>query len=608
MMTDDVATTPAAEPPGSDRPKDPAQTVAAPRPMRLWPGYLLIAIYWAVALGVGLFDLPIMISFMTSAGVGALVILLFTIWWLTNRTIRGRDRLLIFAALVLGAVACGAVSQKTLSTGGVLFFGLPWALTAWIAWAAIARRLPPPVFRWGAIAAISLVWIYASLLRMDGLSGDLKADVHWRWEPTAEFEYQKYLATLPKSGESTSQPNAGAGDNSAVEVTAGPGDWSAFRGPLRNGEVRGLEIATDWQKSPPSLVWRERIGPAWSSMLIIGGQLFTQEQVGDDEVVVCLDAKTGHRLWTHADKTRYWDSQSGAGPRGTPELADGLLYTQGAKGILNCLDAATGRVKWSRDIAKDSSAPLPIWGFSSSPVVLGGVVITFAGGKDEHGLVAYSTTDGNPAWHVATGPISYSSAQPVEIDGDKQALFMSDAGLLAVDPSSGEILWQYAADGHGVWRATQPAALGPEQILFGSEDLGTVCLDVHREGGDWKATKSWASRALKPAYNDFVLYDGCAYGFDGGTFCAIDTKSGKRRWKGGRYGHGQVLLLSDQGLLLVTAESGEAVLLQATPDKHQELARFQAIEGKTWNHPAIAHGCFYVRNDQEIACYQLPAR
>lgn len=599
-MIDDT-TTAAAEPSGKQT-TDREKPSVSPRPRRLWPGYLLIAIYWSVVLGIGRLDLPITTSFITTAGVGALVVLLFTIWWLTNGTIRGRDRLAIFAALVVGAVAASAASQKTLGTPGVLMFGLPAAYTAWIIGAAIARRLSSTAFRWVAITAISLVWVYASLLRMDGLSGDLKADVHWRWEPTAE---NKYLASRPQSVEPSLAADADAGEQPA-KVEATDGDWTAFRGPLRNGEVRGLEIATDWQKSPPSLAWQERIGPAWSSMLVVGGRLFTQEQLGDEEAVVCLDTETGKRLWTHTDKTRYWDSQGGAGPRGTPEFADGQLYTQGANGILNCLDAATGRVKWSRDIAKDSNAPVPMWGFSSSPLVIGDVAITFAGGKDGYGLVAYSIADGSPAWHAATGPISYSSAQPIEFGGAKQVLFLSDTGLIAVDPSSGKTVWQYAADGHGVWRATQPAALGSQRVLFGSEDLGTVCLNIKCEGDDWKATKEWASRTLKPAYNDFVLYDDCAYGFDGGVFCAIDAKTGKRLWKGGRYGHGQVLLLSDQGLLLVTTESGEVVLLKATPDKHRELAKIQAIQGKTWNHPAIAHGCLYVRNDQEIACYRLP--
>lgn len=601
-MTEETKDSIIAESPAGELPAA-RETPSRPRAMRLWPGCVLVAIYWAVVLGFGFVAMPISTSFLTTAGVGALVVLLFSIWWLTNGTIRGRDRLVVFAAVVLGAVAAAALSDKTLGIAGVILFGLPWAYTVWIVWAVFARRFLPAYFRSGAIVATGLVWTYMSLIRMNGISGELKADIQWRWEKTRE---EQYLTERRQSADQPPSADVDVEEESSAEVEAVEGDWTAYRGPLRNGEVRRVEIATDWNASPPKLLWRQRIGPAWSSMLVVGGRLFTQEQLGEEEAVVCFDAATGKRIWTHVDKTRYWDSQSGAGPRATPEFVAGVLFTQGGSGILNCLDAASGRVKWSRDIAKDSGAALPMWGFSSTPLVIDDVVITYAGGKDDHGLLAYHTSDGTPAWQVATGLVSYSSPQPVDLDGEKQILLLSDLGLIGVSAASGKLAWQYEADGHGVWRATQPAMLGPSQVLFGSEDLGTICLDVEREEGDWKASRHWTSRAMKPAYNDFVLYDGIAYGFDGGIFCAIDTKTGKRRWRGGRYGHGQVLLLADQGLLIVTTESGEAVLLKATPEKHSELGKFQAIEGKTWNHPALAHGCLYMRNDQEIACYQLP--
>ncbi|MGH7140219.1 MAG: PQQ-binding-like beta-propeller repeat protein, partial [Pirellulales bacterium] len=330
--------------------------------------------------------MPISTSFLATWGTGALVVLLFTIWWLTNRTIRGRDRLAVFAAVVLGAVAASVVSKKTLGIGGVLFFGLPWAYTVWIVWAVVARRFLSAFFRSGAIVATGLVWTYVSLLRMNGVSGDLKADVHWRWEASTE---EQYLAQRQKSIEPAPSLEPDAKEESSTELAAVEGDWTAFRGPLRNGEVRGVEIATDWNASPPKQLWRQRIGPAWSSMLIVGGRLFTQEQIGDEEAVVAFDAASGKRIWTHIDKTRFWDSQSGAGPRGTPEFIDGVIFTQGATGVLNCLDAATGHVKWSRDIAKDSGAALPPWGFSCSPLVADDLVITYAGGKDDRGLLAY---------------------------------------------------------------------------------------------------------------------------------------------------------------------------------------------------------------------------
>jgi outer membrane protein assembly factor BamB len=130
-------------------------------------------------------------------------------------------------------------------------------------------------------------------------------------------------------------------------------------------------------------------------------------------------------------------------------------------------------------------------------------------------------------------------------------------------------------------------------------------LEVKRDGGAWSVTQRWASQRLKPSFNDFVVHDGFIYGFDNNVFCCLDLQTGKRRWKEGRYDHGQVLLLAEPGLLLVVSERGEAVLLAARPDRHEELGRFQAVEGKTWNHPVLAHGRLYVRNATEIACYEL---
>ena len=227
--------------------------------------------------------------------------------------------------------------------------------------------------------------------------------------------------------------------------------------------------------------------------------------------------------------------------------------------------------------------------------------MVYAGGKGEKGLLAYRDKTGEPAWSVPAGPVSYSSPQVVTVQGKRQVAFLSDTGLVGVDPPTGKVLWEHKAAAPRIWRVALPRQIDDAGIVFGSEDLGLVRIDLAKATPEAK----WDSRALRPAYNDFVSQDGSIYGFDEGMFCCLDAATGKRRWKGGRYGHGQVLLVADQHLLLVISETGEAVLIAARPDRHEELGRFQAINGKTWNHPAIAHGNLYVRNAEEIACYQL---
>jgi hypothetical protein len=171
------------------------------------------------------------------------------------------------------------------------------------------------------------------------------------------------------------------------------------------------------------------------------------------------------------------------------------------------------------------------------------------------------------------------------------------------------VLWEHATKGRTTWgliRCDQPHPVGNDQVLIASEvDAGAVLIDVVHDGTTWAATEHWASPNLRPSFNDFVVHDGAVYGFDGTIFCCVDLQTGKRRWKDGRYGHGQVLLLADQPLLLVLTEDGQAVLVAANPERHEELGQFQAIKGKTWNHPVIAGGRLYVRNAEEIACYDL---
>jgi outer membrane protein assembly factor BamB len=371
--------------------------------------------------------------------------------------------------------------------------------------------------------------------------------------------------------------------------------------------LHGATIATYWKATPPKLIWKQRIGPAWSSFVVLGNRLFTQEQRGEDEAVVCLDAASGKEQWVHLDKqARFSDGQAGAGPRSSPVFDKGRIYSMGATGTVNCLDAVTGRSIWSRDALADSGAAKPMWGFSSSPLVTSDVVMVYAGGKGDKGLLAYRTKDGELAWTVAAGAVSYSSPQLVTLAGQPQVLFLSDTGLISVDPASGKRRWSYDTPPMNMWRVSQPRQIGESSVVLGSEDLGLMRLDlVAHSDGTWTPSVAWTTRALRPAYNDFVYQDGSIYGFDEGFCCCVDAQTGERRWKGGRYGHGQLLLIADQKLLFVMSEYGAGVLVSARPDKHQELGRFEAISGKTWNHPVIAHDQLYARNSEEIACYQL---
>jgi hypothetical protein len=577
-----------------------AETSAAEpaRTPRLWWPVVLVGLFWAWTLVAHRLELATFVRFASSLAVCGLLTLLFFGWWLTNRRIGRADRLLGFGAVVAAGAGAALLSRQTFGVIGLLMMALPYVLTVWTAWLVLTRRAPPAARRAGLVIVLALTWGSFTLIRMDGISGEQVPVFRWRWSPTAE---DRYLADAARA-------DAGSADAATAAVTVGPGDWPGFRGPRRDGVVTGLSnIVTDWNASPPKLLWRRRVGPAWSSIAVVGDRVYTQEQRGESEVVLCLSAATGHDIWTHTESIRFFENVSGAGPRATPTVADGRVYALGATGVLNCLDAATGERKWSRDIAADSGASVPLWGFSSSPLVSKGVVIVFGGGDGDKGLLAYDAERGEPAWSVAAGHNSYTSPQPAVLGGTEQVLFFGDHGLTALDPGTGAVLWEYAVPAPGAPRAIQPHPISPSSVLISSEmDLGTVLLDVTHDGNGWRAERRWASRALKPSFNDYVVHAGHAYGFDGAMFSCIDLENGgKGCWRGGRYGHGQVVLLADQGLLIVAAESGEAALVAADPGRLRELGRFPAVEGKVWNHPAVANGRLYLRSGEEMACYDL---
>jgi len=269
---------------------------------------------------------------------------------------------------------------------------------------------------------------------------------------------------------------------------------------------------------------------------------------------------------------------------------------------LNALDSRDGAVLWTRNAASETGAKVPVWGFASSPLVVDDLVIVAVAGR----LAAYDRASGEPRWRGPDGGDSYSSPHLATIGGVAQVLLLSDAGATSVTPADGSVLWKHSWKG---FTTLQPALTADGGVLITTSGatggIGTRRLAVAHGAGGWTAEEVWTSTGLKPYFNDLVVHDGHAFGFDGGILACIDLQDGKRKWKGGRYGYGQLLLLSDQDLLLVLSEQGELALVPAAPGEFRELARFPALKGKTWNHPALAGDMLLVRNGQEMAAFRL---
>jgi outer membrane protein assembly factor BamB len=565
------------------------------QPARPWPALVFLTVFWALCFAVGGLEKPYFYGFIFGMAAPALLLLAFGAWWWTRRRVRFSARLYGFALVLVSGVMAAFFCDRTIWF--VLpTLGLPLVLTVCTLWMFFAGNTAGIWSRLVLCALVAATWACFTLIRVDGNDGDLRADVRWRWNPTEE----DLFLTERTQRHVTPSPAAEA------PLAATAGDWTGFRGPDREGISGMAVVAADWGATPPKLLWRQRVGPAWSSVIVIGERLYTQEQRGERETVVCYEAATGKELWTHEDPVRFKETVSGAGPRATPTFAESRVYALGATGILNCLDAVTGRRHWSRDIAADAGATVPMWGYSGSPLVVGDLVVVYAGGDQGKSLLAYKATGGAPVWTAAAGNSSYSSPHLAQLAGTPQCLMLSDDGLTAVDPATGSVLWRHGLAMPGAPRTLQPHAVGAGQLVVGSlAGPGVARIQVNQEGQTWKVSDVWESTRMKPEFPEFVVHDGYIYGFDLSTFCCLDAATGKRAWREGRYGRGQVLLLSGPSLLLVLSETGEAVLLAANPRAHEVLGRFQALEGKTWNHPVIARGRLYVRNAQEMACYEL---
>lgn len=555
--------------------------------LRLWPGVVAVLVQWLVW-----FVIPIVVPNAIIVGVfgGLLGGLAILAWWAFFSRAPRYERWSAIILMIVALVATSRIIHESIATAGqgMFFFiySIPILSLSFVVWSVASHRLSARPRRAAMVATILLACGLWTLLRIDGITGNFGADFAWRWAETAEEQL------LAQAGD---EPMALP---SAPAVTETEADWPGFRGPNRDGIIRGVRIETDWSVSPPVALWRRLIGPGCSSFAVSGALLYTQEQRGENEVVTCYILNTGEPVWRHSDTTRFWDSHAGAGPRGTPTLSDGRIYTFGATGILNVLDTRDGTVIWSRNAASDTDTKDSGWGFTSSPLVVNDVVIVAATGK----LVAYDLATGDPRWFGPDGGDSYSSPHLLTIDGITQVLLMSEVGATSFVPANGTVLWNHLWPGG---RIVQPAMISDGDILISAGDgKGMRRITVAHGANGWTIEERWTSAQLKPVFNDFVVHKDHAFGFIGPSLACIDIEDGKRKWKGGRYG-GQLVLLADQGLLLVLSEKGELALVEASPDQFTELARFPAIEGKTWNHPVLVGDVLLVRNAREMVAFRL---
>jgi outer membrane protein assembly factor BamB len=601
--------------------------------MRLWPGVSLavFALLARFGLPLALPDTPI---FGMDAGlVGLLGSVIATLgiilWWLFFSRAPWTDRIGALTVMAVALVATKAVAHPSITGAGqgylIYLMGIQFMSLALVVWAVASRGRSLGAQRVSMAAALVAACGLWAIVRTDGVSSNLLgSDYHWRWTPTAEELLLAKTAAEPERVAPPPPPvvtEMPAPTPAPVAVAAAPvavpevakaaaplaevapvAEWQGFRGNARDSVIHGVRINSDWSAAPPVQMWRRPVGPGWSSFAVQGDLIYTQEQRGDEEMVSAYRLSTGEPVWRHSDPVRFYESNGGAGPRATPALYQNRVYAHGATGIVNALDARTGKVSWSHNASADTGVPVPGWGFSSSPLVTEGKVIVAASGA----LIAYDAATGEQRWLMKSRGGSYSSPHLLTVDGVEQVLLMGGQGTTSVAVADGAVLWDNKWAGSPM---VQPALLAGGDVLITSADamsgLGVRRLALAHAANGWTVTERWTSRGLKPYFNDYVIHKGHAYGFDGNILSSVNLETGERAWKGGRYGNGQMLLLADQDLLLVISEEGELALVSATPDKFTEVARLPALNAKTWNHPVLVGDVLLVRNGEEMAAFRL---
>jgi len=398
-----------------------------------------------------------------------------------------------------------------------------------------------------------------------------------------------------------------------------PEDFPEYRNRNRDGVVTvtmpGRErfntepyLITKWAPTPPREVWRQPCGGGYAGFAVVGAFAVTIEQRRDDEAVVCYDTATGRERWVHQYAAHFSEPLGGDGPRATPTIADGDVYSLGAKGMLKRLDGAAGTVKWETNILADNDNIA--WGMSGSPLVYDRFVVVNPGAQRESqqgkAVVAYDRDTGKVLWAAGTRRAGYSSPQLATFADVRQVLVLDGEGITGYHHETGLELWAHPWPTYMDINVAQPIVLDGDRVFITSGyNHGCAMLKIGRDGDKWSVDTLWQNRNMRCKFTSPVLHKGFLYGMDDGILTCADARDGTRKWKEGRFGNGQLLLAGDY--LLIGDEAGKLLLVKATPDGYQEAGRIPtALPGtKNWNHLTFARGWAFLRNHFEMVCYEL---
>ncbi len=449
-----------------------------------------------------------------------------------------------------------------------------------------------------ALAGLALVLNLTTGMHLQ-ITGGLwpQLDFHDEDRHYRALEAHRDQTDAPIVAEAPAEPQP-ADDEQAAD------SWPYYRGLHMDGRYPE-PVNIDWPDAGPPELWRIPVGGGYASFVVGDGLAYTIEQRREQEVVAAYDLLTGVERWNASWDARFEESMGGDGPRATPALYDGTLVALGATGELQALDAVTGALSWRTNILKDSGAANLTWGMAASPAILDGAVLTAPGGPNG-AVIAYELDTGEIRWRALDAQGAYTAPAVFTLDGLSQIVLIGADQVISLSPDGSGTYWSRPwATMNGI-NAAQPLQVAPNRLFVSSgygHGAAVLEVDADLEAATAEVREIWFNNRMKNTFSTSVFHDGYVYGLDNGILACVDAENGDRMWKGGRYGHGQLLIAS--GHLVITTERGQLVLVRATPESHQEIAALPAVSGRTWNNPAIAEGILLVRNDREAVAFDL---
>jgi outer membrane protein assembly factor BamB len=447
------------------------------------------------------------------------------------------------------------------------------------------------------------------------LAGCSKSDNEAQYAAVEQHRAQQAQAANSQSPSATpspslspgqAAPNASPNAGTTASAHVSRNYWTSYRGPNRDGKYDEMAVLTNWPAQGLQQLWKVPVGVGYASIAVAEGRAYTIEQRRSKEVVAAYDVNNGRELWVQSWSAQYTD-ETGDGPRTTPTWDEGWLYALGATGELRSLNATTGAVRWGKNILSDNQASNLQWAVSGSPLIVDDKVIVLPGGTSGKSVVAYNKVTGAPVWRAQNDVQAYVSPMLVTLAGKRQILVVSSSRVFGLEPDNGSLLWSHVWDTDMGINGAQPIVVDQNRFFISSGyGKGAALVEISGSGNSFQAKAVWTNINMKNKFNSSVLHDGHVYGLDEGILTCLDVNTGNRKWKGGRYGYGQVILAS--GHLIVLSDTGELALVKASPNEYTEVAKFQSLDGRTWNYPAVAGGKLFVRNAKEMAAYQIAAQ